>query len=258
MRLQGIVRCRVSLCAIALTGVFTSSALAAEPIEGTWQFQGGVVTVSPTGPGAFAGVVTAPTKFAACEHPLGQQMWSLRGSEDMYVGTHTWFDPHCGEKPGGAAIWEVTNLDERTMTVRFCTNHPDDGPVTRDRNGASTGRTHCYDMTKPKPTAVASISLPSAKRCVSRRLFEVRIPPSRRRDPVVAATVFVNGKQVATRQLRYARGNRTTAIIDLRGLPAGTVKVKIRARSQSGKTLLGIRRYRTCTAKRPAHKPPKL
>ncbi len=98
-----------------------------------------------------------------------------------------------------------------------------------------------------KPAAVTFsqiATLPSAKRCVSRRSFRIRL-----RQPkgvtVTSATVKVNGKTAATR-----KGTRVTAPIDLRGLPKGAVTVSITAKLGDGRTLRGSRKYRTCAPKR--------
>ena len=73
----------------------------------------------------------------------------------------------------------------------------------------------------PKPAAAALpifsklVTLPSAKKCVSRRLSSIRlrVPAS---SSVIEATVNVNGKRVAVR-----RGKRLRSTVDLRKLPNG-------------------------------------
>ena len=62
------------------------------------------------------------------------------------------------------------------------------------------------------------VTLPSAKRCVSRRAFRIRL---RKRSGVTyrSATVSVNGRRV-----KVVKGKRLTAPVDLRGLPAGRVR----------------------------------
>jgi hypothetical protein len=88
----------------------------------------------------------------------------------------------------------------------------------------------------------ASSSKRKAKACTSRRLFVIHV-----RHPhgqyLVAANVTVNGKRVAT-----MRGNRISSTIKLVGLPKGTVKVHIRAVTNKGKVLHGVRTYHTCVA----------
>ena len=94
----------------------------------------------------------------------------------------------------------------------------------------------------PKPPAAAV--LPSAKACISRRHFRIRLArPSL--DPLVAATVTVNGKRVAS-----VRGARLTARVDLRGLPRGTVRLAVAARTRTGRTLVAARIHHTCASRR--------
>jgi hypothetical protein len=57
--------------------------------------------------------------------------------------------------------------------------------------------------------------------------------------------VYVNGKRV-----RVVSGRRLRAPVNLRGLPRGTVRVKIVGRTRSGRTVASTRTYHTCTAKR--------
>lgn len=56
------------------------------------------------------------------------------------------------------------------------------------------------------------------------------------------ASVFVNGRQVKV----VKRFGRQTTIVDLRGLPKGTFKVKIVVVTSTGRVLQSTRRYRTC------------
>jgi hypothetical protein len=103
----------------------------------------------------------------------------------------------------------------------------------------------------PGPPAPAAITparafrLPSAKRCVSRRAFTIRI----RRLPGVtwaSARVRLDGKRVRT----VRRRGRITARIDLRGRPRGRFTVRITATTTEGQRVSGQRRYRTCAGKR--------
>jgi predicted lipoprotein len=79
---------------------------------------------------------------------------------------------------------------------------------------------------------------------VSRRRFSIRLAKPRRGDRVRSVTVTVNGKKV--------KATRRGAIVDLRGLPKGTVRVQITARTVRGKVLRSARTYRTCVPKRRA------
>ena len=88
------------------------------------------------------------------------------------------------------------------------------------------------------------VNAPSNRRCVSRRNFRIRL-----RNPIgtqiIAAVVRVNGRRVATR-----RGVRTTARVDLRGLPRGRYTVSITILLDNDRTIRGKRKYRTCGKKR--------
>lgn len=77
----------------------------------------------------------------------------------------------------------------------------------------------------------------TAKACVSKRNITIRLP-----RPLRAATVLYAG-----RRARAVRGHgRLIAHLDLRGLPARTVVVRVRGRTRSGRTLTQTRRFRTC------------
>jgi hypothetical protein len=93
------------------------------------------------------------------------------------------------------------------------------------------------------------VTLPSARSCVSRRHFRIRL-----RIPkgvaVREARVFVNNKRVAVR-----KGKRLTAPVDLRGLPKGRFTVKIQILVADGRIVSGQRRYKTCAKKQHGGKP---
>jgi uncharacterized delta-60 repeat protein len=94
------------------------------------------------------------------------------------------------------------------------------------------------------PVEIAEVvSFPSAKRCVSRRKFRIRLR-ERKGITTVQATVHVNGKQV-----KVVRGKRLRAPVDLRKLPKGRFTVKIALTLEDGRTLTGTRKYRTCAKK---------
>lgn len=95
-------------------------------------------------------------------------------------------------------------------------------------------------VVKPAPVA----TLPSNRRCVSRRKFRIRLRTTKD-DPLVRAVVFLNRKRV-----RVVRGARLTAAIDLRGLPRGRVTVRVVGTTRSGRKETSKRTYRTCVPKR--------
>jgi hypothetical protein len=110
---------------------------------------------------------------------------------------------------------------------------------------------------KPKPVvptgdALAdALGLPSARKCVSRRKFTIhlRVPLGAK---VVSSTISINGKVKAR-----VKGGKTRAPVNLRGLPKGTVKVKIATKASDSHTYKSTRTYHTCgvkKVKKPKHK----
>ena len=94
-----------------------------------------------------------------------------------------------------------------------------------------------------QPGASAGGLLPASRRCLPRRRFEIRVERGRAR--LRSAKVWVAGKRVRVRR----RGGRLRAVVDLRGRREQRVKVRIVARTRSGKVLRERRVYRTCTPK---------
>jgi hypothetical protein len=80
--------------------------------------------------------------------------------------------------------------------------------------------------------------------CVSRRNFRIRL-----RVPV-GTSVSSAGVTVAGRRVKVTRGARITAPIDLRGLPRGLVRARIRIVTSTGAVLRESRSYRTCIGAR--------
>lgn len=80
----------------------------------------------------------------------------------------------------------------------------------------------------------------------SRRRFRIRIRKHAGVD-LVAVAVYVNGKPV-----KVVKGRRLTAPVDLRGLPRGTVSVRIEAAMRDGRRMTHTRKYRTCVKYRGA------
>jgi hypothetical protein len=97
----------------------------------------------------------------------------------------------------------------------------------------------------PPATVAQAFGLPSARRCVSRRRFAIRL-----RQPrgvrIRSAVVTVSGRRTTARR----QGGRFVATVDLRGLRRGRFTVQIVITTTSGKTISGSRRYRTCAPRR--------
>jgi hypothetical protein len=93
----------------------------------------------------------------------------------------------------------------------------------------------------PVTVAITQIAtLPSPKRCVSRRHFRIHLRGVSK-NKIVSASIKLNGKPV-----RAVRGKALGLLIDLRGLPKGTFVVQIVTTDSTGRRLAGKRRYHTC------------
>jgi hypothetical protein len=87
--------------------------------------------------------------------------------------------------------------------------------------------------------------LPSNKVCLSKRHFIIHL---RRYPGVTYASefVFVNRKSVPVKK---TSSGQFTALIDLRGMTAGTIPVKITVITSTGSIITGGRSYKTCHRK---------
>lgn len=96
----------------------------------------------------------------------------------------------------------------------------------------------------PAPKIGTLLTLPSRRRCASRRRFTVRV---RReiRGTVKRVQIFINGKRV-----KSVTGSRINLPIDLRGLPKGRIRVRLRVELLDGRVATDTRTYRTCATKR--------
>ena len=120
------------------------------------------------------------------------------------------------------------------------------GPV----RGAAAIQLSSVALTLPTATGfsgpgASSGVLPTSRRCLSRRRFEIRVKRGRGTARLRSAKVWVDGRRVKVRR----RAGRLRATVDLRGRTKKRVKVRIVARTRSGKVLRDKRVYRTCAAK---------
>ena len=140
--------------------------------------------------------------------------------------------------PSGVCDYSKPGVD-RVPTVPWLTYA--DGPGGRPLGAAPRSEPVSAVATA---TAAPSLGLPSARRCVSRRRFRIRLRAPRG-ERLGSVRVYVNGRRV-----RSLSGRRLGMPVDLRGLPRGTVRVKLVARLRSGRRVVAQRRYRTCTARK--------
>jgi hypothetical protein len=237
---------------VALLAALPSAASAQADISAVWSFNGGQVVVQ-AGAGGLQGTIIRATRFADCEHPVGEVMWTglVAQADGSYWGGHQWFRPStCEAIPtrGNTAFRVLTGADgARRLRVCFAAPERPELQPTIAADGSSINTTAgCQDSdfvapVGEKPKFREVVKLPAARRCVSRRNFRIRLREPKG-DALRSAVVFVNGKRV-----KAVRGERLTARVDLRGLPKGRYKVKIVAKTVLGRTMRGTRRYRTCT-----------
>lgn len=102
----------------------------------------------------------------------------------------------------------------------------------------------------PAPTAKAAAvrftqvaSLPSAKRCVSRRTLRIRIRHPKG-SKVKSAQARIGGRKAKTRR---GAGSIT---LSLKGLPRGRFVARVKVMLSDGRVINGTRTYRTCAKKK--------
>jgi hypothetical protein len=238
-----------------------SAAQARSPIEGVWSFNGGRVAIQPLGAGTFVGTVVAQTAFAQCPHPVGEQMWTgLRTQPDgSFWGLHQWyFEGTCAANPQlGLTAWRVIGATGGSRFLRVCFSSPGSAQPTIAADGSSAHVTYgCVDsaLIAPLPASTGalaftrSVTLPSAKRCLSRREFKIHLRDPAD-DPLERVTIIFGGHRLAIER----QHNRIAAAVNLRGLPKGSFTVKIRAITVLGHVLSGKRTYHTCVSRARSH-----
>jgi hypothetical protein len=124
--------------------------------------------------------------------------------------------------------------------------HQNSGPALRG-GGDCSGEQASLGLPQNSTTTT------SARACVSRRTFRIRLraPKGQR---LKRASLFVAGHRVTIRvgkrRLTTLTGKRLTAPVNLRGLPKGTFTVRVEAVTTKGKRFVDLRTYRTCTVKK--------
>lgn len=236
-----------------------SPAAAAEPIEGSWFYDGGEILIERTGDGVARGTIVRPTRLAQCTHPAGEQIWALSGTGTTYVGTHQWFRTlGCTPNPGGQATWVVGGAEGTQQTLRLCTRSPDvGGPPALGPTGLPLdAHTRCHELRRarpalPAPTFGGVIVTPPRRTtsgCRTRRFVRVRVH-SPEQDPLASVVV-----RVARGRTRTIEGSALRRALVVRGLSKRRVRVSFVATTASGRVLKGQRVYRACPKPRRATK----
>ena len=161
---------------------------------------------------------------------------SYPGEAEVY-DSHAGINPVVDAPPGGIFAHTFT----RVGTFKyFCQNHSTmQGTVT----------VHEAALPPPGRTRAAPVARPgshrSSPRAASASATSRSGSANRHGSSLRSATATLNGRPVAVQK----KDDRFTAQIDLRGFSTGTYEVRIKARTKGGRTLTGVRRYRTCTPK---------
>jgi hypothetical protein len=243
----------LALATTLLLAVGVASAGATSSIEGVWSFNGGAIAVQPAGGGTFKGTVVTETRFAECAHPVGQLIWtSMTPQPDgSYWGFHQWYfeKASCALNPTlGAAAWRVIEGSGGTRYLRVCLSNPGTAQPTIAANGTSADTSYGCVSSAPAQAGTASfslVSLPSTKKCLSLRRFQIHIRDPRN-DAFKSISITLKGHKIrATRHGKYF-----IATVSLKGLPRGTFTIKISGTTVLGNRLAGSRTYHTCIKKR--------
>jgi hypothetical protein len=257
------------IAAAMLLAVGVASAGASSGIEGIWSFNGGQIGIQRLAKGTYSGTVVIETKFAECAHPVGQEIWAgiTAQSDGSYWGLHQWYFGECQENPlRGPTAWRVLEGINGSHYLRVCFSHPGTSQPAITASGAPKEASEyaayhvtygCTDsaLTASLPVAPGSgkggvagsierLTLPSAKKCVSVRLFKIHLADPKY-DPLKKVTVTLRGHKIATSR----KGNYVIATINLRGLPKGAFTIKIQATTVLGHHLSAERTYHTCIRK---------
>jgi hypothetical protein len=238
------------LAATAAAGMTTPGV-----IEGVWSFNGGRVAIQRQSDGSWTGTVVAETRFAECSHPVGEVMWTrMRATTSgTWFGLHQWFfvGSACVPNPQlGLTAWRLLEAKGGAHFLRACFSEPGDPQPEISSTGVATNASFgCVNSALLAPTPATSgaagferaVTLPSARRCVSRRRFRIHLRDPKN-DPLREVVVTLRGRRL--RVLRH--GDRFASTVDLRGLPPGTFTVRIKLTTVLGHTLHGSRRFHTC------------
>jgi hypothetical protein len=269
--------------AVLLCAGGASSASLPAGIEGVWSFNGGKIAIQRLSTGSYAGTVVAETTFAACTHPVGQQIWTgmTEQSDGSYWGLHQWYLTDCKENPErGPTAWRVLEGAKGSHYMRVCFSHPGtsqptiaaDGAPKEESEYAAHGVTYgCDDsaLIAPLPVAsgspettgtpgtsgtpggkagaigaIESLSLPSTKQCLSVKLLKIRLKDPRY-DPFKTVTITFKGHKLATSR----KGSFVIATINLKSVRKGTFTIDVHATTVLGHTLSAKRTYHRCVKK---------
>jgi hypothetical protein len=241
-----------------LAMIWASSARADAPIVGVWSFNGGKVAIQAQSSGNFVGKVVDPTRFAQCDHPVGEEMWTqIKSKADgSYWGFHQWFfsTAECVPNPTpGPSAWRVIG-NEGSRFLRVCFSEPGSGiQPTIAQDGTSANATFgCVDSERisslPKfsqATLIRHIHLPRSKGCLHRRKLRIhlRYPDN---DPFQKIEIGLKSGQLYRKATIRRHRHSAIAVLNLEGLPKPTFTLRVKVTTVLGHTLSQRRKYRRC------------
>jgi hypothetical protein len=126
------------------------------------------------------------------------------------------------ERTGG---WRVAPGCYRVMVGRSSRDLRLEGTIAR-------GGARCAD----------SVGLPPARRCLSRRNFNIRLRDPRPGERLVSARATIGRRRMKV----VRRRGKLVIRVDLRGLPKGRYRLRVVARTSRRRTVRQSRTYRTC------------
>jgi hypothetical protein len=238
-----------SIVVLLFGGVQVASAA---EIEGVWSFNGGEIGVQATAPGQFQGMVVSPTRFAICDHPVGEQIWSdMKDNGDgSFTGLHQWYfnqtsDPAtCRPTSRGSTTYRVIKPSVGSRFLRVCFRAPPELQSPPDGGEACVDSKLISEL-PPPTTATNSILSLNGRSCISRRRIRIHLR-NPAHDPLASAKVVVQGRTVKARRGKA----KWHADIDLRGRPRGAYAVRVTAVTVLGHTIKQKRTFRTCRPKK--------
>jgi hypothetical protein len=257
----------LSLLTIAILTASASAASAALPIEGVWSFNGGRIAIHSEGSsGSLVGTVIAPTTFAACQHEVGEEIWTeiTAQGDGSFWGHHQWFyeDGSCTPNPeqGPTAFRVISSGSGRYL--RVCLSEPGGVQPTITADGVSSGATFgCVDseLIAVLPTgtdlkAANLIDLHGNAACVAAPRMRIRIHDPRG-DSIVKADVTVSGGNVV-RHVKVIKGaDGAVGIVRTGSIPGGSFVVSVTLKTALGHTIKRKRTYRLCGQNQGTRKP---
>lgn len=245
-------------------GLLTAGAAPASadaPIEGIWSFNGGKVGIKAQPDGTFTGTVVAPTRFAQCTHPVGEDMWTriTRMKDGSYWGLHQWFfetEACAVNRTLGLTAFRVLQKEESRF-LRVCFSEPGSGlqPTIASDGTPSNTTFGCADsarisaLPEDSPGSAARfVTLPGSKGCIPKKALRIRIH-NPKNDPLSKIAVTLRSGKLRRRATIKRRPDGAVAILRLKGLPKLTFTVTVRLKTVLGRQLTRKRRYNICGVK---------